>query len=73
MRTLGWTKPAQVIRVGTKPCRGFTKPIDEQEADESKPEPKETAVNAEPIVEANVNAVVELKRRSKRAPWVRPL
>jgi predicted P-loop ATPase len=29
MRTLGWTKPPQTIRVGNVPCRGFTKPIDE--------------------------------------------
>jgi hypothetical protein len=28
MRALGWAKPPKIIRVGTKPCRGFTKPID---------------------------------------------
>jgi putative DNA primase/helicase len=28
MRTLGWNKPSQTIRVGNIPCRGFTKAID---------------------------------------------
>ena len=28
MRTLGWSKPPQTIRVGNVPCRGFTKAID---------------------------------------------
>jgi hypothetical protein len=29
MRTLGWTKPANAIRVGKKVCQGYTKPINE--------------------------------------------
>jgi hypothetical protein len=67
MRTLGWTKPTQTIRVGKQPCRGFTKPIDE---------PK-----AEPLAEQNVVVepkavaeVIELKPKPKTPRlWVRPL
>src|SRR5262249_3879507 len=29
MRTLGWTKPTNAIRVGKKVCQGFTKTIEE--------------------------------------------
>jgi hypothetical protein len=28
MRSLGWTKPEQTIRIGGNPCRGYTKTIE---------------------------------------------
>jgi hypothetical protein len=63
MRTLGWTKPTQTIRVGKKPCRGFTKPIVEL---------------AGPVEEPKVIAVAEAEPKPRavvvvRKPWLRPL
>jgi hypothetical protein len=54
MRSLGWTKPTQTLRVGKQPCRGFTKPIAE--------------AKAEPIadVQPKAEVVVELKPKPKR-------
>jgi hypothetical protein len=75
MRTLGWTKPAQTIRVGTKPCRGFTKPIVEPIVGPAAVE-QNAVVEVQPVVNAvvNANAVVELKPKPKTPRlWLRPL
>jgi len=37
MRTLGWTKPEQTIRVGGVACRGYTKPIEPKAITTEKP------------------------------------
>jgi hypothetical protein len=73
MRTLGWAKPPKIIRVGTKPCRGFTKTIDEPNAI--------AAPIARPAIEAPTKAAPQSDKGEssavaviKRKPlWLRPL
>ena len=56
MRTLGWTKPPQTIRVGNIPCRGFTKAIiNEPNAAEPIAKPKAIAA---PVSEAKPKLVL---------------
>jgi hypothetical protein len=68
MRTLGWTKPTQTIRVGNVPCRGFKKAIDKPKAiDQAEPiADVQLKTNVEPI--AKVNAVETVK--PKRPAWL---
>jgi predicted P-loop ATPase len=85
MRTLGWTKPPQTIRVGTKPCRGFTKTIvepiplvaaQEQKAIEGPGPVAEVLAKPKPIADimSNLpNAVVQLKPKPEPKLGLLPL
>jgi predicted P-loop ATPase len=65
MRGLGWAKPPKIIRVGSKPCRAFTKPITNALA---APIARPALVAPPKSKESKEVAVIK-----RRPPWLRPL